>query len=207
MFKVSGTVNKHYYTFLKWYCLNNALCGIEGVFATHNMFGALNVNNDAFNFSANFIGKDIIGQLGGLAMVNKFSKFGDKDPKKYIIINSIIYESAALMESCTPLIDPKYFLFAGIFGNIGRNISFNAFGALKLKAMKELSSDENVTEMYTKINVAATVSYSVGMMVGLGLIKLIPCNITRIGMLPAIGILRYFTLKKSLDFVLNKTTH
>ena len=53
MFKVSGIVNKNYNIFLKWYCLNNLLCGIEGVFATHNMFGALNVNNDAFNFSAN----------------------------------------------------------------------------------------------------------------------------------------------------------
>lgn len=202
MFKVSGVVNINYFTFLKWYCLNNVLCGIEGVFATHNMFGALNVNNDAFNFSANYIGKDILGQLCGLTLINKFSKYGDKDTKKYIIINSLIYEFASLMESCTPLIDQQYFLFVGIFGNIGRNISFNAFGALKMKAMKDLSSDNNVTEMYTKINVASTVSYSLGMIVGLGLIKFIPCHMTRIGMLPIIGMLRYFTLRKSLDFII-----
>lgn len=191
-----------YNKFISWYCLNNVLCGIETVFSTHNMFGALSISNDSLNFSLNYIGKDVIGQVIGLGIVSKFAKCGDKNIKQYVIINSIIYESAALLESCTPLFDPSYFLAAGITGNIFRNIAFNGFGAVRMKAINKLSTEHNITEIYTKINVASTLSYSFGMIIGLGLIKLIPCHLTRIGMLPIIGISRYYTFTKSLNSII-----
>lgn len=189
--------------------MSNFISGIQSVLSTHSMLGALNMGDserDLISVSVNLIGKDVIGQMASIPILSKISKVGDSDSKSYLKLNVLIYEVSNFIECSTPVFGPNYFMLLGALGNIGKNIGFTGFGSFNAKLINMISLDkDNICELYSKITVASTISYSLGMVFGLAIVKLIPCHYTRLSLLPFLGFIKYNFLVQSVNVIENRT--
>lgn len=202
--------------YLIWNCLTNIICGTEVVISTHSMLGALSVdnhNNDLFSVTSNLMGKEIIGQIVGIPIINKLSKLGDSNTKKFILINTLLFEVSNLLECSTSLFDKSYFIYLATLGNIGKGASFIGMGGINAKVINRISNllnqkdlenkeikdvSDNICNLYSTISISTSLSYSIGMLFGLYLVKVIPCHQTRLGLIPVFGLIKYHTTLKSL---------
>ena len=71
----SGRVHSSYLKYLYWNSFSNFVASIESVLSTHSMLTTVGGANAGVNVSINFIGKDIIGQMGSLYAINKIGKY------------------------------------------------------------------------------------------------------------------------------------
>lgn len=198
----SGKVNNKYLYFIGWSSLSNLIMSMENVLGTHSTLSVLGKSSTELTLSANFIGKDIIGQIGSLLYINKMGKKVDKDPKKFIKYSMIIQQSSVFLESVTPLLPTSMFIPIAGFSNIMMNISFTGCGAINAKIIPLLAEDNNIGEIYSKITIINTISSSIGMGLGLCIIGYIPEHEKRIFIIPILSILRIYTYNKSIkDFV------
>lgn len=200
MLKVTRSVSQHYHIFNS---IGNIFAGIESTISTSSMLessGMCKENVVLSTVSINLIGKDIIGQLMSAPIINKLSKTSDCAPMKNMKINIALFEFSTLLECLTPFFPVSYFLLLASVGNIGKNVSFVGIGAFNYSIINKLSTSENnIAELYSKVTIISSLSYSVGMIIGLGIIKYIPCYYTRLGLLPFLGISRYMCIKKSVE--------
>jgi hypothetical protein len=193
----SGKVNEKYLSFIRWSFVSNIIMSIENVLGTHSSLSVLGKSSTELTLSTNFIGKDIIGQVGSLLYMNKIGKNADKDPKKFIKYSMIIQQSAVFLESTTPLLPIQMFIPLAGFSNIMMNISFTSCGAINAKIIPLLAKD-NIGEMYSKLTIINTISSSIGMGLGLCIVGIIPEHEKRIFILPILSILRIYTYNKSV---------
>ena len=121
----------------------------------------------------------------------------DKEPKNIIYKMSFIQQTSFLLESATPLIPQLFFPIAAV-SNIGMNISFTGFGAINAKVIQKLKPD-NVGETYTKLTAVNTLGSSIGMAIGLGITIVVPDHSVRLGLVPLLGIIRIYSLHKSIE--------
>jgi len=190
IFKPSGRIHSDYPKFVFLIIVNGILSGISSVISTDQMFSALNKGN----LTPNFVGKDIIGQLGSLLVTDKLSKMkSDKILKSSIVI----YELSNLVECCSPLFQEKNFIIVASGANIGKNIGFIGLGAFNSEVINKMSIDkDNIPQIYSKIAIFSSISFSFGMTIGLYFIKQFPDFNSRLGIISIIGVTRYFTLTK-----------
>lgn len=177
--------------------LANMFCGFSSVQSTHCMLLASGVGDAtavASSISINFIGKDILGQIASIPFVLKFSKIAKENPQTHLRGSIFIFETANLIECTTPLF-PHLFIPLAIAGNIGKNIGFIGTGSFNANIISKLSSD--VISDYSLISVCNTISFSLGMSLGL----LCSININsyglRMSIMVILGIARYYALKNS----------
>jgi len=207
---LNGKVVKKYKKYLFWQCINNSICGIEAVISTHSMYGALNNADNTQNIqnslTFNMIGKEIIGNLASLPLVNVISKMGDKKINKFVFVNVSIFELSTIVECSTSLINNCFFIPMASLGIIGKGVSFIGMGALNAKVIskiiEETDDKNNMCELHSKNSSLVTVSFSVGMIFGLALVKIIPCPQTRICLIPALGCIRYYSTIKSVEDIM-----
>lgn len=206
LFKIDGNVSPHYKKFLINTCLSNVVCGIESVMSTYSMLDATGVGKDVASLSAislNLIGKDIVGQIFSVPVTTLTSNYGDKNPINYTKFNVVIYSISNMLEFLTPLFPKSCFILVAATGNIGKNIGYNGFGAFTANAINKVSIDKtNISEIHSKITSSIQLSYSFGMMLGLGVVNLIPCYYTRMCFLPILGCLRYYFMTNSIKGLL-----
>ena len=206
MFKVSGEISRHYYKYLIYSSATNIICGFESTVSSYSMLYASGVGDETValaSISLNLISKDILGQIISVSFINKASKYGDKTPSKYIRNNVILFELSNFLECCTPLFTNSMFIPMATIGNIGKNIGFTGFGSFNANVISKLSiNKDNITELYSKITIVNSLSYSFGMSLGLIFVNLVPDLETRLFVLPISGILRYMFIKKSIDGII-----
>jgi len=79
------------------------------------MLSALNFNknNIGFNLTYNFIGKDVIGQLGGLGISYLRRNKIDKNPSKQGKISVGLQQLSVLMELCLNYFPVNFIAIAG----------------------------------------------------------------------------------------------
>lgn len=162
------------------------------------------VKNDAVsNISINYIGKDMLGQIGSLLIINKVGKYIDRDPKKFLSVCMMIQQCSVFVECATPLFPLEYFIYIAALSNVGKCISFTGFGGINVKAINKLAvSGDNTGEIYSKLTMINTVTTSIGMGCGLLLTTYIPDHYMRLKLLPFLGFLRYYSMKMSLKGIL-----
>lgn len=198
---VTGRTSKYYKNYLLTTAVANFIAGTESVLSSYSMLDASGVGKEHVQLasvSLNLIGKDILGQILSVPFTLKTSKIGDKDPVKYVRLNTIIFELSNMLEYLTPLFNNNSFIFLAAIGNVGKNIGFNGFSSFNGNLINKLSIDkDNISELYSKITVVIQISYSLGMGFGLFLINFIPCYYTRMSLLPFLGFIRYLALIKS----------
>lgn len=186
--------------FVKWSFLTNFVSSIEYTLSLHSMLSVRSSFGADLTFSANFIGKDAIGQVGSLYYIYRKSKKYDTDTSKIGMTTVGIQEVSVFCESLTPLIGEPYFLPLTSLTGIGKNISMVGIGSINAKILKDISTD-NIGELYAKATICNTLSSSLGTAVGLGIIYLIPDDTTRLAVFPPLIAIRMWSFLKLLNLV------
>ena len=192
-------IHKNYNKFIGWNFLSNIVCSSQSVLSTHSMLETVGSASTLNVTTMNYVGKDIIGQIGSIYFLNKFGNYIDKDTKKVVTLCHILQQSSMYLECCSPLIGIDYFIISAGFANISKNISFTGFGAINTKIIGKLALEDNMGEIYTKITMLNTISSTLGMGVGLFICKLLPDSYSRVCILPLFSIIRVYTYKKSIE--------
>ena len=162
-----GKVHNNYSKYVGWSCFSNIIISIESVLATHSMLSVIGQSSTELNISVNYIGKDIIGQLGGLYYMNKMGQKADIDSKKFINYSMCFQQCSIFMECMTPLLPIYTFIPVAGIANIGKNIAFTGIGAVNAKIINKLAEDNNIGEIYAKITVLNTL----GLMNGASILR------------------------------------
>jgi hypothetical protein len=168
------------------------------------MLGSI-INTPSYTsvLAVNYVGKDIIGQLGSLAYAWKTGKGADIEPLKYITKGGIILQTSFFVENCTPLISNNIFImpFLG-FCSLLKNVSFISIGAVNAKNIQKLSNG-NIGEFYSKSASINTMSSTLGMIVGIGIIHMIPSyTIRSLVVLPTMSMISIYSLRKATKIIL-----
>lgn len=206
MFKIGGSNNSKFTRYLFYNSINNFICGIETTLSTYSMMnasGLVNSNNiDVYTMLFNMTLKDMVGQFAcipAIPLIAKISKYGDLHPKRYLAINVFFVEASTILEYITPIVPSSLFIpFAGI-ANIGKTVGLTGGSAFSVAMINHMSKNgKNIMEMSSKITAISTVTFSLGSVVGLGVIKFIPCYYTRLVLLLPMGYLRFLCSKKAV---------
>lgn len=149
--------------------------------------------------SYNYIGKDIIGQLGGMVYMNKYGHNADSDKRRFIRNNVAIQQGATFLECATPLLNISGFLPIAAVANVGKNITFAGFGAINATVIQQLAVDNNIGEIYSKIAVINTLASTLGMCAGLIIAAFVPSHSLRLVLvMPVIAACRIVSYNKSV---------
>lgn len=197
-----GCVNKLYGKYIGWSCISNLLISAESVLSTHSMLSVSGQASNELAFSVNYIGKDIIGQIGGLWYMNKMGSKIDKESGKFITHSMIFQQVAVIAECATPLLPISTFIPVAGIANIAKNISFTGFGAVNARIIQKLAEDNNIGEIYAKISVLNTIGSSIGMCIGLVIAAYVPDHYMRLGLLPFLSGMRIYSYNKAVKDLL-----
>jgi hypothetical protein len=191
-----GKKHKNYNQFIGWSFISNILVSAQSVIATHSMLHSINTDSE-MSRTINYVGKDIIGQIGGLFYLANIGKKIDQKPEKFLLYSNIIQQSSFISITMTPLA-PEYFLPIAGMSNILTNISYTSYGAINAKCIQKLSLDDNVGEIYAKISIVNTIGSSIGLLLGLYITVKLPDYNNRLAILPLLGIFRVYTYQKAI---------
>lgn len=194
----SGKVHKKYGQYVGWSCLSNIIVSTESVLSTHSMLSVVGQASTELTLSVNYIGKDIVGQLGGLWYINRNGKQADINSTKFLNSSLFIQQSSNMIECATPFLPIPLFIPIAGLANIGKNISFTGIGAINARIIQTLAHEDNIGEIYAKISVLNTLGSSIGMGLGLCLVAYIPDHSTRMCLMPFLTIARVYTYKKAV---------
>lgn len=199
-----GKVHPRYINYIGWSFLSNIVISAESVLSTHSMLSVFTGDKASTELTAsiNYIGKDIIGQLGGLLIINYVSKKVDKEPKKFILGSTVCQQVSTILECATPLLPLCTFIPLAGIANIGKNIGFTGFGSINAKIIQKLAEENNVGEIYAKISVINTLGSTIGMTIGLFIASKIPDHNMRLGVMPVLCFLRVYSYNKAIQFLI-----
>lgn len=146
----------------------------------------------------NMVTKDVIGQTVGGLYNMIYSKY--IDPKVLICFRkSMLFESAGYaIDFLVPMVSVDYNLGLLSTSSVFKNISFTLSGALHSKSIYNLTTNNNTSEIYTKLNITNTITSGLGMLIGINCVSQLP-PVYMGGLLLVSNILRIFTLRKSLQ--------
>ena len=194
-----GKVHNNYSKYVGWSCFSNIIISIESVLSTHSMLSVIGQSSTELNISVNYIGKDIIGQLGGLYYMNKMGQKADIDSKKFINYSMCFQQCSIFMECMTPLLPIYTFIPVAGIANIGKNIAFTGIGAVNAKIMTKLAEDNNIGEIYAKITVLNTLGSTIGMGIGLIIVAKLPDHTMRLCLMPFLTSIRIYSYNKAIE--------
>ena len=124
-------VSKNY---LRLMALNSWASSASAVISTNSMLNSIMGNTPTYTsvLATTYIGKDIIGQLGGLSYAWRTGKKADEQPVKYITKGALIQQGSFYLENASVLIPASganfVLPFLGLSSTL-KNVSFIAIGA------------------------------------------------------------------------------
>lgn len=198
LFLPSGKYSPKYVNYLKWSFLSNVIVSIQSAMSTHSMLDVLSDDMGGGYKTINYIGKDIIGQVGALFYISKMGEKADKEPERFLLYSNAIQQTSFFMVSCTPLVSNTMFLPIAGVSNVFSNISFTGYGAVNAKCIQMISEDNNIGEVYSKLTTVNTMASSIGLSVGVGICIYIPDHESRLCFLPLLGALRIYTYNRAI---------
>lgn len=188
-----------YGQYMGWSFLSNIIGSIEDCISTHCMLSSLSTQTTDLSVSYNYIGKNMIGQLGGLWYINKIGTNIDTNPRKYFRQSLLINQTAICLECLIPL-GAHFLLFAGS-ASILKSIAWTGYGAVTTKILISLS-DNNSAEIYSKLCITNTIASSIGMLMGLYIVYLVPCHTSRMLFIPVLTAGRIYTMHRAIHNIL-----
>lgn len=148
---------------------STVLSSCQSVLSTEAMLSALTVMQGDQTW--NYVGKDVLGQLGSLFVMMGLSKTVDRNPHRFIALSHGMQQASMALMLLSPML-PHYFLPLAGVANMCSGISFMGFGAVNAKCIQKLSFVENnVGELYTKLTIQQTLASTVGLTAGMFLAK------------------------------------
>jgi len=186
--------------YLVWSAINSFSTSVSSVISTNSMLSSITTITPSYQsiITTNYIGKDIIGQVGGLLYAWKTGKGADSQSLKYITKGAVVLQASFYIENAAPLITDKLSVlpFLG-FSSALKNISFISIGAVNAKNLQRLCKS-NIGECYSKAASINTISSTLGMICGIGVIYFIPSYTFRTTViLPAMSVISIYSLRKA----------
>lgn len=199
--KITSRNRKMYTQYMKWTFVSNVVLSAQHVMGTHSMLNCMGLDSTGNVVSYNYIAKDIIGQFGSMVYVNTIGVKIDKEPEKIMVWSSNIQQLAIVMECATPLLPQSYFLPTAGIANFFKNVSWIPIGGVNAKIIAKVS-DDNVGEVYSKLSISSTMASTLGLIIGLGVVWMIPEHEARLALTPMLYLLRDYSIKKSVQNIL-----
>jgi hypothetical protein len=203
-------INPKIHDYATWSILHTFVNSVDSIISTNSFLSKISINtmtqsqSQSFLFTYNYFMKDIFGQLGGLFIIHKTSKFADKYPLHYGMYSNVVFQFAVLLECSLLFIPFKYFIFITIGTTILKNIAFINFSAINVKCIQcivEENSQFGIASIYSHISIINTIFSSMGMMTGLILLYYFPNTIFYI--LPITSMIRFYSYNKMIKTVLH----
>lgn len=186
--------------YLSWMAINSWATSTSAVLSTNSMLSSIMSSVPSFTtvITTTYIGKDIIGQIGGLTYAWKTGKKADKEPLQYVTKGVTIQQASFYLENASIFISDKMFIlpFLGISSTM-KNISFISIGAVNANNLQKLSKN-NIGEFYSKVASINTLSSTFGMISGIGIICFIPSyTIRTVCIMPLLSLLSIYSLRNA----------
>lgn len=185
--------------YIRWMALNSWASSTSAVISTNSMLSSIMTTPSYTSIIATtYVGKDIIGQLGGLGYAWRTGKKADQQPMKYVTKGALIQQIAFFLENSSVLITNKIFIlpFLGLSSTL-KNVSFISMGAVNANNLQKLSSGQ-IGEFYSKVASINTLASTVGMVTGIGIIHLIPSyTIRSLVIMPCLGAISVYSLRQA----------
>lgn len=187
--------------YIKWMALNSWATSASAVISTNSMLNSI-MSTPSYTsvIATTYVGKDIIGQLGGLGYVWKTGKKADQQPVKYVTKGALILQGALFLENSSVLITNKMFIlpFLGL-SSMMKNISFISMGAVNANNLQKLAFG-NIGEFYAKVASVNTLASTIGMITGIGIIHILPSYTVRtMVVMPVLGAISVYSLRKATE--------
>ena len=102
--------------YLKWSAINSFSTSVSSVISTNSMLSSITSEGPSYSsiITTNYIGKDIIGQLGGLIYAWKTGKTADSQPLKYITKGVCVLQASFYIENLAPLVTNNLFVLLSV---------------------------------------------------------------------------------------------
>lgn len=150
------------------YCFLGSIAGSSAmVLSTQALLIAVGVGTQSaapMAAALNWVMKDGVGQLGGVIFASQLGKGGmdfdywrgkfgrksrlrgnfqrgtaDSNPKRWRMVAALALDLSTLLEICTPMVGPEWFLPCASIANIGKNVGFLAASASRAAIHQSLS--------------------------------------------------------------------
>jgi len=185
--------------YIRWMALNAWASSTSAVISTNSMLGSI-MSEPSYTtvIATTYVGKDIIGQLGGLGYAWKTGNSADKQPLPYITKGTVIQQSAFFLDNMSVLIENKIFIlpFLG-FSSMLKNVGFISMGAVNAGNLQKLSSGQ-IGEFYSKVASINTLASTFGMLTGIGIIHVVPSYLVRSCLImPVLGAISVYSLRQA----------
>ena len=180
-----------FFKYSSWLAASTLASSCQSVLSTEAM---LSVLMSAESQTWKYVGRDVLGQLGGLLVMSGLTKYTDKNPDRFLWVSHGFQQASMGLVMYTSCLTPEWFLPVAALANVCANVSFIGYGSINAKCIQKLSVDKNnVGELYSKLTMqqtlASTMGLSLGMVlnehcamdarllfIGLGLVRVYCCN-------------------------------
>jgi hypothetical protein len=201
--KIATTPNKY----LFWMAVNSWSTSYSSVISTNSMLSSVTGTSPEFSsvVTTTYIGKDIIGQLGGLGYAWKTGKTADKQPDKYITKGAVIQQVSFYLETASIFITDKAMVmpFLGVCSTM-KNVSYISIGAVSANNIQKISP-KNIGEFYARVASINTLASTFGMMAGVFSIHYMPN--TNMYFLPVMSVISVYSLRKATNIANANTSN
>lgn len=220
--------------YIGWMALNSFTNSCSSVLSTHSMLGSIMTTPSYTGIvTTTYIGKDILGQLGGLYYSWRTGNKADTQPMKYVMKGSLIQQAGYHLENLSILINNSNYIlpFLGVSTTI-KNISFISIGAVNARNLQKLAMQDskevradskslsdfsntekpspqvlkpspqplnaNIGELYAKVASINTLSSTMGMILGIGIVHYVPSySVRSCVFLPFLSFMSLYSVRRA----------
>jgi hypothetical protein len=151
--------------FSNWLAASTVASSCQSVLSTEAMLSVL-LGTEAQTW--NYVGRDVLGQLGGLLVLSGLTKQSDKHPTPFLWFSHAFQQASMGLLMYTPSLAPGWFLPVAAVANLCANVSFVGYGSINAKCIQKLSAEKNnVGELYSKLTIHQTLGSTAGLSLGM----------------------------------------
>lgn len=166
----------NYMNYAKWQFLSGIASSTSGVLSMQALLYAIGLGAGAIPLAAalNWVIKDGLGQLGGIAYASVIGNRFDANPKKWRMISAVALDVGTLLEVLTPrkcdlrgfadnpvyydfiiltresIVFPASFLLLASTANIGKNVAWLSASATRAGIHQSFALKENLADITAK---------------------------------------------------------
>jgi hypothetical protein len=200
-------INPRQTKYLGWMALNSWSSSVNSVIATNSMLGSIIGTSPSYcaSITTTYVGKDVVGQLGGLVYAWKTGNKADSEPMKYVTKGVSMQQMGCYLENASLLFTAKFPMLAYLgVSSVIKNVSFISIGAVNAQNIQKIS-DGSVGEFYTKVASVNTLAATLGMLTGVGVIHFLPSYTLRsLLVMPAMSAISIYSIRKATEIANKK---
>eukprot|EP00611_Tribonema_gayanum_P000606 TRINITY_DN10437_c0_g3_i2.p1 TRINITY_DN10437_c0_g3~~TRINITY_DN10437_c0_g3_i2.p1 ORF type:complete len:536 (-),score=220.39 TRINITY_DN10437_c0_g3_i2:367-1974(-) len=164
------SVRPGYARYVRWQLSSMVCTSAAGVLSTQALLHAVGLGAGAVPLAAalNWVVKDGLGQLGGIAFSALVNTRFDANPKMWRMVAALSLDCSTALELLAPLF-PAHFLPLAAIANAGKNVSFLAATASRAAIHNAFAARENLADVTGKAGAQNILSSMCGMGLGIAL--------------------------------------